>query len=32
MMLKTRIPEEVKHSEHQVGLSPGRLENPVNPD
>lgn len=32
MMLKARIPEEVKHSEHQVGLCPGRLENPINPD
>ena len=31
-MLKTCIPEVVKYSEHQVGQSPGRSENHINPD
>lgn len=30
--MRIRIPEQDKRSEHQVGPSPGRAENPINPD
>lgn len=30
--MRIRIPEQDKRSEHQVGPSPGRAENPINAD